>query len=389
MTTISVNGIDRIGKTQQAALLGKDPRVTLTGNLVKYSARWPNLEPVSDFNWWFRDVPFEELVSIIIESIQARDASCAGSEIYVHDRGVRMFQAVCAATLVIRSEGTVTDDQAISKVNELFSVLNERRPDDIELYFVPDVAYQTKIAPLCTIIDRTKSTFLPWQNALYEEYQEVLLRMTNRLFSENNQNVIRIPVTSSIIDIQNRIRGDLLQSADVKLEPLCEGLDLLVAFGGLSESGKSGFATRLAEMHQFYRLKIKYFDAVVRKRELPSHSGTIGHEILDFLHDHRHINRASIESLHGDILPAYLKMLFGDRFKTVFLDTPEHLRISRTVAESNLNAEDVTRRVREKDAVKVAGGGDRVKHIADVIHTNDLAFDESFERFLTLLGLSR
>jgi hypothetical protein len=388
MTIISLNGIDRIGKTQQASLLERDPRVTLTGKLVQYSDRWPDLPPTYDFTWWFRDVPFEELVSIIIESIQARDAACTGSEIFVHDRGSRMFRAVCAATLVAREKGSVSEDDAIARVDKLFDVALGEQQDDVELYFVPDEGYRTKTAFLRSIIERTESAYLPWQNELYAEYQGALKRIAERYFSESGGKIIRIPVDASIVDIQNRVRHELSRAIGFKFEPLCEGLSLLVALGGLSESGKSGFAGRLNEKHQFYRLKIKYFDAIVQKRGFPSHSGTIGQEILDFLHDHRHINRASVESLHGDILPAYLKMLFGDRFKTVYLDTPEDVRIARTVAASKLDVEEVTRRVRDKDAVKVAGGGARVKDMADIVYSNDKPFDESFADFLKLLDIS-
>lgn len=388
MTIISVNGIDRIGKSQQASLLGKDPRVALTGKLVQYSDRWPNLPPTYDFTWWFRDVPFLDLVSIIIESIQARNTACAGSEIFVHDRGSRMFRAVCASTLIAREKGSVSEDEAIARVNKLFDAALGEQPDDVELYFVPDEGYRAQTAPLRAIIERTESAYLPWQNELYAEYQSVLMRVTDRYFSEGRGNVIRIPVDASIVDIQNRVRSELTRATGFKFEPLCEGLSLLIALGGLSESGKSGFAGRLSERHRFYRLKIKYFDAIVRKRELPSHSGTIGREILDFLHDHRHIECASVESLHGDVLPAYLKMLFGNRFKTVFLDTPEDVRIARTVAASDLSVGDVTQRVREKDAVKIAGGGGRVKDMADIVHPNDKPFDESFADFLKLLDIS-
>lgn len=380
MKVISVNGSDGVGKTQQIALLEDEKALCFTRRLVDYTSRWPKLNPVEEFNWWFRDVPFPELVSIIIEAIKARHASRKSDRINIDDRGTRMFKAVCAATLLIREQTTI--EQTIERIDSLFDKELRQCPPEQEIFLRANPEYRAKIKPMLQIIDARSTKHLPWQKEMYVEYQIWLTHFMDHYFQGANSARV-VHVDSCILDTQNKLRKIISEMCDVRLSPVCDTLEKIVAFGGLSESGKSSFAEALSMRHRYYRLKIKYFDEIVKARGLPSHPDTLGCELLSFFKSHRHVVHASIESLHSPDLPAYLKLLFGARFKTVYLDTPESTRIWRTAQELGISANDIAEKVREKDRVKISRGADRVKDIADVVFSNEHGdFEASFQSFI-------
>lgn len=380
MKILSINGGDGVGKTQQISLLKGEKTLHFTGRLVDYTNRWPNLNPVEEFNWWFRNVPFLKLVSIIIEAIKTRHASRKPDQINIDDRGIRMFKAVCAATLIIREQTTV--EQAIERIDSLFDKELVQCPPEQEIFLRANPEYCAKIKPILQVVDARSTKYLPWQNEMYSEYQIWLVHLTDHYFQSANSARI-VHVDNCILDTQNKLRKIISEMCDVELSPICDTLQKVVAFGGLSESGKSSFAQALSVHYQYYRLKIKYFDEIVKARGLPSHPDALGRELLNFLRSHRHVTRVSVESLHSPDLPAYLNLLFGSRFKTVYLDTPESARIRRTAQELGISTDEATEKVREKDGVKISRGADRVKDIADVIFDNEHDdFDASFQSFV-------
>ncbi len=383
MKIISINGVDGIGKTQQIELLRDSEAFHFTGRLVDYTHRWPKLEIVEEFNWWFRDVPFPELVSIVIEAIKARHAARKHDQVNIDDRGTQMFKAVCAATLIIREQVTV--EQTIKRIDSLFDKEFDQYPPEQEIFLRANPEYRAKIKPILQIIEGRNNKYLPWQNEMYAEYQIWLDYFTNHYFQSTNSAKM-INVDSCILDVQNKLRETISGVSGVDLPPICSTLEKLVAFGGLSESGKSSFAEGLSTHHHYYRLKIKYFNELVRIKGLPSRPNILGNEILEFLKNHKHVKRASIESLHSPDLPAYLKLLFGSRFKTIYLDTPESVRISRTALELGISLDDASQKVRAKDEVKISSGADKVKGVADIVFSNEHSvFETTFQSFVSQL----
>lgn len=381
MRIISISGCDGVGKSQQVSLLGGDETFHITGNLIGYSDRWAKLGSVEHFNWWFKDLPFLELVSIILESLQNRRAAHEPQKINLNDRGSIMFKAVCAATLATRTETSFED--VIKTVDELFEgELRECEPEH-EVLLKSNLRYTNSVRHLVQIVDPRSSKFLPWQTEMYAQYQGWLIRFVDYYFQDINPLKI-ICVDSCILDTQNKLRSAINEVCSAGLQPICETLSRLVAFGGLSESGKSCFAQRLSTHHQFHRLKIKYFGGVVQRCGLEINPVNLGRELLTFLDAHKHITRASIESLHGVDLPAYLKLLFGPRLKITYLDTPEEVRVRRTAQELGISEDESRSRTATKDIVKLSRGADKVKDIADVVFSNgNDDFETSFHAFVS------
>lgn len=384
MKIVSINGSDGVGKTQQISLLTNGvEKLNFTGRLIDYSSRWPKLTPVEEFTWWFKDVSFTELASIIIESIKARELACRQDQLNIHDRGMRMFKAVCAATLLVREQITV--DKAIEIVDGLFECASLNREVEEEVLLRSSSEYRAKIKPVLQIVNAQSANYLPWQNEMYAEYQMWLAHFIDHYFLNSGSAKV-VQVDGCILDVQNRMRKVINDACNTNLLPICDSLERLVAFGGLSESGKSSYAERLSTHHHYCRLKIKYFDGVVKDRGLPSNPGTLGQEFLNFFGSHRHITHASIESLHSPDLPAYLKLLFGSRMKTVYLDTPLVARIERTSRELGLSKEETAKKIGVKDAEKIARGADKVRDIADIVFGNkDNGFEKQFHEFFQML----
>lgn len=383
MKVISFNGSDGIGKTQQIGLLKNESELNFTGKLIDYTSRWPKLNSAEDFNWWFRDVPFLDLVSIIIEAIKARRLSYSSNKININDRGTRMFKAVCTATLIVREQLIV--EEAVERVERLFNDELGVNEQEQEIFFRANPEYSAKIKPILTVVNSKSHQYLAWQSKLYTEYQMWLAHLMDHYFL-NESSVRIIQVDSCILEIQNKLRDVLNEMTGVYLQPICKNLEKIIAFGGLSESGKSSFAEKLSKHHKYYRLKIKYFDGVIRSRGAQSNPLTIGKELLDFLHNHKHVTHASVESLHNVDLPAYFKLLFGKKVKVVFLDTPEILRVRRTAKELDISQDEARCRTLEKDKMKILEGADRVKDIADIVFSNESDdFETSFQTFVNCL----
>ena len=182
MKEIAISGSDGIGKTEQIRLLKSDQsnHFHFTGRLVDYTDRWPRVDPVKEFNWWFKEVRFLELVSIIIAALNARYKACKPDKVNVHDRGVKMFKAVCAATLIAREQ---TDtEKAIDIIEGIFKRELDFEPIEQDLLFVPNEIYRNKIRILSGVVENRATSYLPWQNRIYEEYQAHLVNLVNRFF---------------------------------------------------------------------------------------------------------------------------------------------------------------------------------------------------------------
>ena len=383
MKILSLNGLDGIGKTEQIKWLSGEEAINCLGGLSAYSERWPKLKSIEFFNWWFRDVPCNELFSIIIESLRTRQLAHKEGQINLNDRGSRMFKAVCVATLLVREE--VPTRQAIRTIDDLFDrELSEMQPEE-EILLKPDLEYKERIRALLQIVDNRSSEYLPWQTEMYAEYQGWLTRLMDHYFRDADPKKV-ILVNECVISVQNKLRRILNETFGSDLQLICVGLKKLVAFGGMSESGKSCFAEQLRTHHHYCRLKIKYFEGVVRARDGKSRPNTLGKEILDFLERNKHVTHASIESLHAADLPAYLKLLLGPRMTTVFLDVPEDIRVSRTAKALGVSEMQALADTRAKDAIKLSRGVTKVRDIADVVFDNSTDdFEGTFNTFVTRL----
>ncbi len=388
LSKLAISGFDGIGKTQQISFLSSLGTRKITHRLkrlVEYGDNWPAQSETASHEWWFGRVEFDDLAQIIIQSLNIRNQSCISDKVNIFDRGTLMFKAVLAATYSTKHLGSL--DDAYERVDNMFADLLEYTPEEYELLLVPNSVYQQKIKTLLQIIDIRTNQYTPEQAARYASYQGYL-GTTIEHYYDNIPQERRVVVNDCILNIQNEIRSRANLDLGISLPLACENFERGIALGGLSESGKSGFGDALSKKYGFYRLKLRYFEDILIRAGQDVHAGSMGFEYLSFLHCHPHVTRASVESIHDPILPAYFKLLLGDRFTIAFLTAPEDLRISRTVAKTGMTIEEATSKVRSKDETKRSRGAHQVEDIADLVFSNESdGIDENTQRFAKKLGL--
>lgn len=384
---LAISGRDGIGKTQQVQLLslGNAKTTHRLKGLAEYNDEWPALSETAFHEWWFNQVNFDDLARIIIEALNNRNMSCIPEKINILDRGTAMFKAVLAATYLAKNLGGVED--AYDRVDALFARLLEFTPNEHDLLLIPNSAYERKIKPLVEIVDNRTNKYTPEQLARYATYQKHLSHTIDHYYLQVPLKQ-RVVVNGCIVDIQNKVRVRVNGALSSGLPMVCENFEQGIALGGLSESGKSSFGDMLSRQHGFYRLKLRYFEDILIRAEHTTSTGNMGFELASFLNCHPHITRASVESIHDPILPAYFKLLFGDRFKLVFLSVQEELRISRATAKTGISVEEALTELREKDQIKRSRGAHRVEDIADIVFDNTTdGLETATERFAKELGL--
>ncbi|MEK7101006.1 MAG: hypothetical protein AAB921_02810 [Patescibacteria group bacterium] len=384
MSIVSLSGVDGIGKSEQIALLRSHPQVRYGGPLTQYSDKWPKLSPADHFEWWFKRVPFERFLDLVIESLNERRHQVIGGFVNVQDRGERMFKAVCVATLLTR-ESTVGFSDATRIVDSAFKS-GLAHEEGKEILLVRDERYGLNASVLneANKLER-ESPFSTEQNNTYSKYQSYLSVALDHYTA--GEECRKVQVDSCILSVQNELRAILSEMTATTLPALCGDLEELVVFSGLSECGKSSFAQTLHDRKGFYRLKIKYFRHLATRHNAGKDTReAIGHELVRFLDDHAHIRQVTLESLHGPELGLHLKALFGNRCKVVFISAPERLRIERLSQQLKISEADATVIVREKDALKISCGIENVIAFADVLFENSGSdFETAFESFHSVL----
>lgn len=149
-------------------------------------------------------------------------------------------------------------------------------------------------------------------------------------------------------------------------------IDQVIAFGGLSECGKSSSADYLRHATGSYRFKIGFLlgTAAARagigdpyalpvERQAELLVGELGH----FADAHAEARRYTIESIHSDRLIMAVKSLLGHRLTIVYLDAPFETRVARSGATAAA--------VAAKDEIKASRGAGEVARIADHVVDND------------------
>ncbi|PJN32228.1 hypothetical protein CG747_43600 [Streptomyces sp. CB02959] len=145
----------------------------------------------------------------------------------------------------------------------------------------------------------------------------------------------------------------------------------VVAFGGLSECGKSTSAEFLRRTCGAQRLKIGYLlrQAAHRKGLADPYALSarrqaellVG-ELNCFAEAHVDTRLITIESVHDDASIGELKVLMGDRLQIVYLDAPFTVRVAR----SGMPAQAVA----AKDEIKLSRGAHQVAAVADHVINN-------------------
>ncbi|MDP3800432.1 MAG: hypothetical protein Q8Q90_03355 [bacterium] len=370
MKTISFNGQDNSGKSQQIRLLKwkSGEHFHITKPLSAYSNRWPKLSGYEASRWWFEEIPVEELTDIIIESLIARQEDSCSEKFPIYDRGVRMFKSVCTATRMTRDG--ISLHEAITITDKHFDRRYDHFVDEYEIFFERDLAYFSGVQKLVEVIRPREDKGFPESiKQIYLRYQSNLTVVMRYYFSQSARCSI-IGVRDPILVIQNQLREILSIVCEVKIPRIKLPEGLIVGFGGLSECGKSSFAEHLRKDYQFCRLKLRYFIELIEKRGEVMTPEMVCLELLDYLERHYFLSRISVESLHDPFVPAMLKLMLGEQVKIVYIETDQDLRIKRASAELGMDFEEAREIVIGKDRVKKGRGAEKVKDVADIVFDN-------------------
>lgn len=386
MKAISFNGRDNSGKSQQVRFLKwkNEEFFHVTKPLSAYSTRWPNLHGCEASRWWFEEVGMRELTDIIIESLIARQEDFLDGKISIYDRGVKMFKAVCAATRMTREN--ILLSEAISITNRQFASASKYLIEEYEVFLEADPVYFREVEDFVEIVRPREDAGFPENiRQQYQKYQSNLSATTGVYFGNIG---FHIRVGEPILLIQNQIRERINFLYKIKLPLIKPVTQLIVGFGGLSESGKSSFAEYLRTSHNFCRLKLRYFIESLEKRSQEVTPEAVCFELLDYLERHYFLTRISIESLHDPFIPSMLKLMLGSRMQIVYIEVEHSIRVRRTALELGITFKEVEDIVSKKDKIKRDRGAERVKGIADIVFNNSSdSHESSLATFSNLLFL--
>jgi len=314
---IAINSVYRVGKSQQIKLLQfyNGGSLNFTRPLIEYSSSWPKLKSHGMFNWWFREVEIDEFLNIVLESLNMRQSEFKSSDV-VLDRGTLMFKAVCAATISVRTGLKLLD--SMKEIDLRFAQgLSYRLNEEHNILLQSDLDYQRSINPYLSLLQNESNDFTEKENKFYLSYQNLLKEAVTIYFK--NEAVDRITVDKPICEIQNELRLLLNKVADLTLPKICSGVKQVIGFGGLSECGKSSFAEHFYRNKGYYRLKLGYFVEILKRRGEKDTPESVAMEFLHFCKVHYYVEIFTIESLYEPYTPAFLKLLFGSRFKIAYI----------------------------------------------------------------------
>lgn len=119
--SISLNGVDNVGKTTQINRLKIETSVLAFDPPQFYDSEYKRLSQTP--GWWFSKSTHEELIWAIFNALKRRDEvvfEAIGKKedpcIVVFDRGTLMFYAACISTIAVKENCNV------SRAKEIFGI---------------------------------------------------------------------------------------------------------------------------------------------------------------------------------------------------------------------------------------------------------------------------
>lgn len=386
---ISLNGLDNCGKTTQARKIKEHNKlVQIIGNLSKYDF-WPKLDGEDLFNWWFQNGRTEEIIKTIYNCISARGQEIASSDfpLVVIDRGNRMFDAVCIATTSIRERCSL--DEAERFVFDIRNKFNIENFSNENLLFQHGLSLEEMLEISSR---RSDSKFSDEADFIYKNYQRLLATILQRQVKEG--------VYSKIVNASGNIDTIFSDIQNVIISLMTKDLDLsnlhtIIGLGGLSECGKSSLAEYLEREHGFVRLKIGYFIENISQQYSSklkdSKEGIYDvsddflstlflEQLLRFANNHYYQKDFSIESLHNFEFTQKLKGIMDDKFKIIYIDVPEKVRIKRNSDDLSISIRESKKLVSRKDSQKKRRGAESIKNISDFVLDNSQSREYTYQQ---------
>ena len=360
--SVSLNGIDNVGKTTQLAWLHRGmTSAHLVGSVDAWDARWREIAAEDFARWWFVRSSTAEHVGLMLDSHVSRRA--ASGRLALEDRGLPMLLAACAATAAVKED--LSPRSALRLVGRLTTdapTAVSRREVHLLLRRFVDPAREAAEA-LRREPERAGDRYIAYQRALAEILS---LQVEDGVYHA----VLDIG-DAPILEVQRLLRGRLADLG-VEVQPLPDdGLERLWVLGGMSESGKSTVGELLRDEHAVTRLKIGYLLEIAALRAGvadPYTSWTeleqaerLTEEVLRFAETTKP-TRMSLESAHRFESTAHFKRVWGDRCRVVYVEADPTARAGR--------AAETETRLRSRDATKRERGADRIAHIADHVIDN-------------------
>lgn len=351
---VSVNGLDGSGKSTQVELLGSMEGVQ---PIRKDGSGFPDFSPYGASEWWFHPDNHPKLADALGRLIiSAEEQASTEATVYVADRGPTMHLAALTAT-VMTTDGSEFDEAMVRSATLLENVVG---------FDVTDSRWdELLLTGNHRSNDETTAGHTPNQNYRYDDYQTNLRYATNRLF-DMREDAHVIP-DGPIIDVQNTIRREI--ASKYRIDPtFCDNLDLIVGFGGMTESGKSSHAEHLRVEEDFMRLKIRSIDQLFHLehgRRPTSDELTLRTAI--FVHANAFARSFSVESIHRPEVHDSMRRYFGDRYQLVYMDADSDARMQRTADELGITIAEAEEKFQAKEATKAGRGADTLKARANLV----------------------
>jgi dephospho-CoA kinase len=361
--SVSVNGVDNVGKTTQLAWLCRAiPEAHLVGTVDAWDSHWQGIAAWDFAHWWFVGSTTVEHIDLMLRSHVARRAG--SGRLALEDRGLPMLRATCAATAVIKDGLSLTKAlQLVDRVAADLPAADSRREVHVLLRRSDDPALDAAEA-----LHREPTP----ANERYSAYQHVLAEILSLQAERGEYHLVLDLGDDPILDVQRRLR-DRLNEFGVEVRSLPDDLpDRLWVLGGMSESGKSTVGELLRDEHGVTRLKIGYLLEVAALRagvadyyerwSESEQAERLTEEILRFAETSK-ARTISVESAHRFEATSHLKRVWGERCQVVYTAADPAVRASRAAETEAL--------LQSRDAIKRERGAHRIAEIANhVIHNN-------------------
>ena len=385
--TVSLNGADNVGKTTQIELLPRHYSILLVGSLHDCDEKIRQLVRTDQLSDWWWSSTDEDFVRIIFGGLGRRywnSLANAEAAIMIYDRGTAMFEAVTVAVIAVKNGF----DDLVEARAKLKEILEKNRLHVPREEFAILLRHGTNIEESVKItLDREDKP----TDARYHKYQIFL--QTELQFQEEHkvyQHTIVINGADTHREVQDRIRGILhARTENCIFTPLLHNLDRIVAFGGLSEAGKSSLAKRLC-IHYGAELalnsKIVFFDDEASDKigksvyTLPEKEQALFllHGLEKFSARHYWLKIITIESLHRDTSTMWLKTWLGDKLQIVFVETSTENRFERSLVPHHV--------LISNDTIKSERGASLIRQSADLVLDNNGTFEDSVRNLVSFVS---